>query len=102
MDWKEIYKSLELTQGRKLISKYEFSLDKVKSPVITIYLWEQLNGLFFATTDYSVQNGSQNTPHREKNPHSIADEALRFAIQSITMWIQEPFDSIQFIKEEYV
>lgn len=101
MDWKEIFNSEGISNGRKLISQYEFSVSKVNSPIISIYLWEQSNGLFFATTNYSIQNHSQATPFREQNPHSSADDALRYAIQGITTWIQEPYDKIKFIKENY-
>lgn len=99
MEWKELFNAEGITQVSKLHSKYEFILDKVNSPKIAIYLWEQLDGYYFATTDYSVQNSKQGSPFREGNVHSTAEEALSLAIQGITTWIQEPYDKIKFIKE---
>lgn len=99
MEWKKIFNSEDITQARKLHSKYEFNLDKVNSPEITIYLWEQLDGSFYASTDYSVKNSKQDSPAKERNAHSTAEEALSLAIQGITAWIQEPYDKIKFVKE---
>jgi len=102
MDWKEIFKSEGLTQGRKLHSKYEFNIDKINSPIITICLWEQFNGYFYATTDYAVRNSKQSTPCKEENVNSSPEEALSLAIKGITTWIQEPYDKIKFIKKDFV
>jgi len=99
MNWKEIFKTENISEGKKLISKYQFSIPSINSPVITILLWEYFDGSFFATTDYFIQNKYQQTPFRENNIHSSAEEALKYAIQGITTWIREPYDQINFIKE---
>ncbi|HCL00099.1 MAG TPA: hypothetical protein DHW42_08360 [Candidatus Marinimicrobia bacterium] len=101
MDWTELFESEGLTSGRKLYSQYEFYIDKLKSPKIKVFVWEQINGLFFATTDYSIQNSEQAGPYREQNPHSSPEVALRSAIECITTWIKEPLDKIKFIKEDW-
>jgi hypothetical protein len=102
MDWKEEFKSRGLPSGRRLHSQYEFTIEKASSPKIKVYLWEQADGYYFATTDHSIQNSKQGTPSRELNVHSTAEEALRCAIGGITKFVQEPFDKIRFILEDWV
>lgn len=102
MDWKEEFKSHGLHSGRKLCTQYEFSIDKANSPIIKIYVWEQFNGYFFATTDHSIQNADQGSPSRQENAHSTAEQALKSALSSLMMFVKEPYDKIKFIRENWV